>query len=279
MSIKRGLAAAAAACALLTVAACGSDGGDDPKDPSNPLTQSSAPAEPKAEPNGVEKLTAQEIFDKSEAAFKGATALRINGTMAGGGMRMDMAVDDTGDCDGKVAQDGAQVQLMKQSETVYLKMSGAFWRQFAGEDADAAQALVGDRWIKATTSDQGAEDFSQMCDLKELTGSMSEDGSSARDSATKGATTTVDGVPVVEVKYESDEDGPMTMYVSTVGKPYPVKLTGTDDGKAAEVTFSDYDQPVEIKAPAASEVLDYAQLQQAAQAGASAGAGADSGNA
>jgi hypothetical protein len=49
------------------------------------------------------------------------------------------------------------------------------------------------------------------------------------------------------------------MYVATTGKPYPLQVSKTSGSQTGKVTFSQYNQAFQIKAPANSIDLDKLQ--------------------
>ncbi|KRV47102.1 hypothetical protein AQ490_10150 [Wenjunlia vitaminophila] len=280
MRIMRGLASATAVCALVVGAAACGDNSDDstgragnlgrPDNPNNP----DKPEEPKQEPNGVEKLTASEIVDKAMDAMEQASAFRVTGT-GDESVAMELALDDSGNCQGTVGKEGAETKLASKDGKIWLKPNGPFWDMFAGADADAAKTVVGDRYLLLSEGQDGYSDIAETCTLSELTESFTSGGDDL-DATNKGEVSEVNGVPAVEVSYEApDETG--TMWVSTVGKPYPLKIVLENDSKPGAITFSDYDKPVQVQIPPDDQVLDMAQLEELATAGTSSGTSADAG--
>jgi hypothetical protein len=41
-----------------------------------------------------------------------------------------------------------------------------------------------------------------------------------------------------------------TVYVATVGKPYPIRITGIPGALAADIHFEAWNEPVKVRAPA-----------------------------
>ena len=66
--------------------------------------------------------------------------------------------------------------------------------------------------------------------------------------ARKGKTTTVDGKPAITLT-ETDGDETYTTYVATEGKPYILKMVIKGGKEPGTVKFSDFDKPVDAKAP------------------------------
>jgi len=68
----------------------------------------------------------------------------------------------------------------------------------------------------------------------------------------------VGGAEAVEI-IGKDEDGVTHAWVATEGKHYIVKISNAGD-EGGEIAFSDFDEPVGAKKPAAGDVLDFSKL-------------------
>jgi hypothetical protein len=76
----------------------------------------------------------------------------------------------------------------------------------------------------------------------------------------KGTTKTVDGVETIGLVDDGADGG--TLYVATVGEPYPIRVepSNADDGAMA---FSSFGKSFpELKLPAAGDVIDLQKLAQ-----------------
>jgi hypothetical protein len=107
-----------------------------------------------------------------------------------------------------------------------------------------ASAVIGDKWILVSPEDgddpAGLSDFADKDAL--LTSLLASEGT-----ATVKGTGDVNGTPVVFVEVKNS-DGNATLAIQTVGEPYPVQLT---NGKSkGAITFSDWNAPVSVTAPA-----------------------------
>ncbi|KRV49041.1 hypothetical protein AQ490_22280 [Wenjunlia vitaminophila] len=269
MKLRRSLALTAAVCALVAgAAACGSD--DDPKDPGSPFQKdksnsSSKPEEKQAESNGVTELSAKEIGDKSLETLKQATSMHMVGTADGA--KLDLLLDNSGNCRGTMGLEGIEMEMLRKGESFWLKGDEGFWSMAVGKDADAAKAVVGDRYMLVPAGDEQYGDMVETCDLEKMTASMTED--SAETTYTKGEVTEVNGTPAIELNYK-DTDGTGTIYVSTVGKPYPLKVDDKSSTQPAAIVFSDFDKPVDVQAPPDDKVLDVSVLEDMADEGTAA---------
>ena len=80
---------------------------------------------------------------------------------------------------------------------------------------------------------------------------------------TKGATATVNGVPVIAITDQATADwclelgaecGGRTIYVVTTGEPYPIRIETGD--RHIPLDFSDFGVPVEVVPPAPLDIFD-----------------------
>ncbi|GGO85778.1 hypothetical protein [Wenjunlia tyrosinilytica] len=258
MSIKHTLAATAVVClAFGGVAGCGNSSGDSGKDDGKKAgSPSGDQGRAQGKPNGVEKLSAQQISEKARAELKNASSLRL--VMDTAAAKTDLAIDRDGNCSGTAGSAKGQMEIIKRGEDVYVKPDSQFWATQGGSKGAAAKEVVGDRYIKTSVNDPQFGQAAGMCDLDAFTKDMDGDND---DKMAKGGTSTVDGVPVVALKGTKGSDK-STLYVATVGKPYVIKIVGTDDGRPASMGFKDYDKPVPSRTPGAGEVLDAAKLKE-----------------
>ncbi|MFD8870788.1 MULTISPECIES: hypothetical protein [unclassified Streptomyces] len=242
----------AALCAVtaLALTACGSDGdkgGEAGKNGEKVSASSKATASTKAPGSELEKLTGPQIANKAMKAMKSATSLTtdLDGIVDGGSMKYHMSSDSKGECAGKVSMgaDGG-VELIKTGGLVYMKFDRAFWKSQGGEDGAAAAEAIGERWTKSKASGADAKDFTAFCDSDAMLAGFEAGPNLAR----KGETTTVDGKPAITLT-ETDGDETYTTYVATEGKPYILKMVIKGGKEPGTVTFSDFDKPVDAKAP------------------------------
>lgn len=245
----------AALCAVtaLALTACGSDDGKDGDDGKSGQTAS---ASSKATPSGkadkapgseLEKLTGPQIANKAMTAMKSATSLTtdMNGIVDGGAMKYHMSSDNKGECVGNMSfGTEGHVELIKTGQLVYMKFDRAFWKSQGGEDGQAAADSIGDRWTKSKASGSDFKDFASACDSDAILSEFEAGPNLAR----KGKTTTVDGKPAI-ILTETDGDETYTTYVATEGKPYILKLVVKGGKEPGTVTYSDFDKPVDAKAP------------------------------
>ncbi|CAL9468284.1 hypothetical protein [Streptomyces sp. enrichment culture] len=202
-----------------------------------------------------------EIIDTAFAATTAAPSVRVKGDMqdetAGGMLRIDLAMDQKGDCVGTIGADGGKTDLIKVGKNVYMRYDEAFLRaQMKGEpkaDVEAAVDMLAGKWTMSG-EESDASDIADLCSLDQLLGEETEGTSDA----TRGKTTTIDGTPALAL-VEKDGKDTTTMYVATKGKPYVLRLTAEHAEDPGTLTFSDYGKPVGAKKPA-GEILDLDDL-------------------
>lgn len=239
--------------------ACGtgddSDSGDGSKR-SEGKKASSAKSEPFTGKSGPE------IFNSAIKATQGASSLTLGFDLdtTDGPMKGKMASNLDADCSGNLAigADGT-VGLIRTGPTVYLKYDEKFLRaQSTGEPAaetDAVVDMLADRWVKTTADDKDVKDLAAFCDLKSLLAEFESDDNVAR----KGKLTTVDGKKAITLT-ETDGEAKYTIYVAAEGKPYLLKIEQTGGEDSGTTSFSDYEKPVDAKAPAAEDIVDLDSL-------------------
>jgi len=138
---------------------------------------------------------------------------------------------------GLISENGISFQLIQIHGTVYIKGSPAFYSQIVG--ARAAQLLQG-RWLKAPASSGALAPLASLTDLSKLADSTLP----AHGPLRKGHRTSVNGQKVIGV---TDTSTGGTLYVATTGPPYPVQIAM---GAGGNITFSRWNQPVSLFAPA-----------------------------
>lgn len=120
---------------------------------------------------------------------------------------------------------------------------------------DSTIKMIGDRWLKSDASSEDAKDMAALCDLDELLSEFKDVKSPAR----KGETTTVNGQEAITLT-EKNGKNTYELAVATKGEPYLLKVTSKGGDEPGTLNFSDYDKPVNSKAPADKDVLDLDEL-------------------
>lgn len=231
------------ALTLLSLAACGTD--DSPSKAAGPFADLSGP----------------EVVNKAIKATKKAKSMNITveTKTEDGPVTAHLTAALPGDCAGTMSIGPAgTMEIRKTGGTVYTKFDEALLReQSKGEpaaDVDAAVKMLAGRWMKSKASDPDSKDMLELCDLA----TMFKDFEANDNAAEKSGETTVDGRRALRL-VEKDDEGTYTMAVATEGEPYilGVDIKGKDPVK---MTLSDFDKPVEVKAPDAKDIVDPEKL-------------------
>ncbi|MFD6418267.1 hypothetical protein [Streptomyces sp. NPDC060194] len=246
MAFNRKLLVTTALCAsaVLGLSACGGSG-DEAADP-------------------FKDLTPKQISERAEKATKAADSLKVKGTTTEDGEKTDLtfAVSKAGDCEGTIGSKGAQGSVVSVDGSMYIKGDEAFWKaeneQQGGDaaESDAMIEMLKGRWMKVPNEQGSKEGMAGACDLDDILKDTDKGGSGK---ITRGEDTEVDGEPVATlVKKDGEETS--TAYVAKEGKPYLLKVVVKGGDEPGEMTLSDYDKPLEVKAPPADETVDLQKL-------------------
>jgi predicted small secreted protein len=201
--------------------------------------------------NGIASLPVQQILEKALAALKAAKSVHIKGDIKTGDglISIDLTLTDTKDGVGTMSMSGQTVQLTKVGTDVYMKADAGFWKQFAGDQGGVIATLLAGKYLKASTTDA---QFGSMASFFDFAESLDMQGE-----GTVGETKAINGINAVSVKEKSAES-PGTLWIATQGEPYPLRLEGPPG--EGQIDFTDYNKPVDIKAPPADQVIDVAKL-------------------
>jgi hypothetical protein len=140
---------------------------------------------------------------------------------------------------GDVTQGGNKLQLVRIGPTAYVKGDAATIQSLAG--AKAAQKLGG-RWLKLQIADPAYASIKKLTAMNDLVaGAVSPSGTTL----TKLPQRTIRGIPVIGL----EDQGHGVLYIAASGQPYPVEIDGAA-GQHNKIVFSEWNQPVTLKAPA-----------------------------
>ena len=198
-------------------------------------------------------LTASQIFTKATADTSAASSLHVVGSVNNSGQTITFTLDiakGTG-CAGALAEGSkGSFKLIVLGKSVWVLPDATFWKSAAGTGANSTvlSLLEGKYLSGSTASTSGLNGLSQLCGLSDLIASQALKASTV----TKGAVTTFGGSQVLELM-DSATNG--TAYVTDQAQPLVVRISGTG-ASGGTITFSNYNSPVTVTAPPASEVID-----------------------
>ncbi len=191
----------------------------------------------------------EDIVAAAQKAMGDLESVHLAGevTTEGNTITMDMSLSTTGDCEGELSIDGGALEVLQVGGTGWFKADDAFWEGQAADQADRIIAAAGDKWVV----DSGTQ-FTSFCDLD---GFLEEIVSSDDDEEyEKDGTEDVDGAEAVKIT-----GGDSTAFIAADDPHYILKLAGSGDGEG-EITFSEFDEDIEVEAPADDEVVSLDQL-------------------
>ena len=207
-------------------------------------TESGTPTTSTLTSNGVETLSADEILTKAKAALIAAKSFRVKGDMAEEGQTVAVDFKVSGsDLSGTIEMNGAGIEIIKVGNDLYVKAPDAFWANLTSSGNAGALAALKGKYAKADMT---------FAAFATISNGFTPDGLlKAEGTTSKGETKTVSGTPAIGVVDSKDKS---VVYVATQGQPLPVAFDSADGKSEALVTEAG--QPMEIKAPPATEVID-----------------------
>jgi hypothetical protein len=190
--------------------------------------------------NGIASKSPSEILAASQAAAQGATSVRVAGKNSQGPLSLTLNLDLASNGGrGQVSGLGLAYELIRIGNTLYLKGNAAFDARL---DSTTGLHVPQGVWLKAPASGQ----LAQLTSFTDLGGELKRLLSSTGPT-TKGATTTVNGQKVIELKVSAKLFSG-SLFVATTGKPYPIELVkrGRETG---QITFSGWNASVSLTPP------------------------------
>ena len=242
--------AAAVAIAALVLSGCGGDKKDGAAAPLvRPVATDSVAA------GAFKDLTADQVLERAETSMKAARSMSVDMSFVSDGkpMQIKEALTRSGACAAAMRIEGQALQLIAIGDTGYLKADAHYWETKGGSKGRAVAPVLAGKWVKLPPKLYAKSGFDMLCTIKGLVGSMSSDD--GEGTLVKGHPTTLDGRPVLPLIHTKSGEV-TTVYVTTTGNPYVVKVvtpSGPDHGSG---TFGGFDKPAHITAPPRSQTLD-----------------------
>jgi hypothetical protein len=199
-----------------------------------------------ASPNGEASKPAVQVLADATKAATNASSFHVSGHVSSGStpISLDLTIAKGKGAKGSMSASGASFDLVEAGNTLYVKGSDAFYKQFGG--AAAAQLLHG-KWIKGSATTGRLASLGMLTNTQALFQQVTKNHGRL---VNKGETTYA-GQKVVEIKKASNGD---TLYVAATGTAYPVALVGGKGNEGSTVTFDRWNESVSISAP--SNALD-----------------------
>jgi hypothetical protein len=216
-------------------------------------TPATAPTSTGPADNGVSAMAPSDILAKMQAALAAAKSYHVVGSATAQGQKVDLDLKFSGDnVTGSITTGSATIEVIGVGSDIYLKAPDDFWAAFVpAPQASTLLALIKGKYVKvgATNATIAAQvDPLRPKNLLKLDGTV-----------TKGDTKTINGQPAIALV---DSKSGQKVYVATTGEPVPLAIEpGTSPGQGStSVQFKEYNIPVTITAPAASDVFDLKSL-------------------
>ena len=161
--------------------------------------------------------------------------------------RQELSLGTDGSCTGTVGQPNGVTEVRRNADGAWYRPSEAFIGSIYPQRVAEAIAFVGDKWV--VDHERAITDAT--CDLDNLVESLDDD--LGEDPKVVG-TEELDGEEVVRLEYSTNE-GDGTAYVRAEAPHHIVRME-VEGELPGHLTFSDFDEPVEVETPAGSEVVD-----------------------
>ena len=195
--------------------------------------------------------SATDIVEAAKTAMGELESVHLEGeiTTDGSTITMDLSPSTSGNCEGSVSIDGGGLEVLQVDGDSWFKADAAFWQQQAPDQADQIIAAVGDKWVIDAEGQ-----FTSFCDLQSFLDEIIEDDDDS-DTFEKDGTDEVDGEEAVKITGDDS-----TAYIATDEPHYILKLEGSGEEDEGAMTFSAFDEEIDVEAPAEDDTIDLAQL-------------------
>ena len=194
----------------------------------------------------LQGLSAEQVLEKAKAATASAKSLHYTATGTSDGQKLsfDVRTDKARGVMAELELAGQKIKIVQDMKDVYV---------FGGEGILGGKG-TGGKWAKSSTSNPAMSSLLEIADPAKLTEQFFTLDPGQKVSL--GTPKTVDGKQTVALVVSGPKNDGGTMYVSAEGTPYPLLVESDPKGKdTGTLTFSEFDQPVDIKVPDAKDVI------------------------
>jgi hypothetical protein len=205
----------------------------------------SAPTATRPATNGTDTLPSKEALAKATEAYLAAESVHLKGNVVEDGEKisLDLVQTKKGDASGTVGLDGMKMTLLTIGKTAYISGDKAFWTKSAGA---GAYATFKGKWIKTKLAGDDFKDLALFTNRAEFAKQV------LPTDLLGGKPKDVNGAPAFG--FTDNQGG--NFYVALQGKPYPVRIDGTDGGSTVALDFLEYDKKVTFTPPPKSKVIE-----------------------
>jgi hypothetical protein len=200
----------------------------------------------------------KEITDATSGDMKDLKSLHMSGSLTTGDSKIGIDVSATTDgaCRGTISQDDGHAEVLSTGHESWMRPDDAFWEKSVPDQAAVIEQAVGDKWVVVPA---GA-DFDSFCDLDSLLGSFDDKKDPSDGPTKKEGVESVGGVDAVKLSGKSDGQA-VAAWVAVDDPHYILKFElGEGGDTSGTLTFSEFDDSVDVKAPASSDVFDLGSL-------------------
>ncbi|MEU5658305.1 hypothetical protein ABZ802_22190 [Streptomyces sp. NPDC047737] len=197
---------------------------------------------------GPAQKSASDMLDEANARMEKLSSLtiEISNTVGDDRVTWRMTTDLKSRCQVRntFSRSGTLEQI-RIGETDYVRPDKAYLEAWSGNDLGDAEPGV---WAKVSVSrSQPGDGLSQCTRPFESFGT-----------ATKGEATRIEGREALglNVTDPADKEGKYSFYVATEGEPHLLKAVYRSGKQVTTTSFSDFDEPLDIRPPASADVLE-----------------------
>lgn len=216
---------------------------------------------------GLADKSAEQILADVARELRGVKSYHVDATQTddGGRLRLTGDVSASGASQMRFQQAGQRFEVRLVRDTTYLKADAGFWRSQGGSaQGDQIARLFGDKWVKATSDDFGLRRAFDQLLPSTLAACLTRD----HGKITKKGEGEVGGTKTIVLHDDGKNPGgaPGDLHIAAEGRPLPLRIVqtgpetpgkskdprcGGDDSttKDSDVRLTDFDAPVDVRAP------------------------------
>jgi hypothetical protein len=205
------------------------------------------------------KQDGEAIVAAAGEAMQDVTSVRLTGQVRDAGEQyfVDLSVDREDRCSGTVRIGGSHLDVRRLGDRAWVKgEAGAFNRLGAGSIPRSALQRLSTSWLplegKAAAS---LCDFDRLLKTFEVVDFDEKRGDREDVPATVGDESKVDGQTVVQLSASPGGAHDEMVWVRSEAPHHVVKIESTAAQDGGTIAFSEFDEDVEVEAPAPKDVL------------------------
>jgi hypothetical protein len=238
--------------ALVLASACSgsSSGASSPSGsaPSGAVPSGSAASAAQPPPQGA--LAGNQVENQAKAAFQGASAVHINGTLTSqsGTLTMDLQLNKDNTATGSISEGGATIPLLSVGGKYYVRFTPAVITA-AGSAATSVGPALTNKWVPSTSklASGMVDSLKGLLSYNDFLTTMFGQPSGEVPKAT--TTDVVDNTPVIV--YEASSGS--AVYLAKSNPHFLMRMTAPSSG-SGQIDFTNWNKPVPVHAPTAAQI-------------------------